>query len=72
MNKWGDDVLEMPFQVEIWQRGFNAPYEPVAQAVSFGMASVVFDELVKTRPNEFIRLRNGIRVMKQHPEEGSY
>ncbi|KZL07838.1 hypothetical protein PsAD2_04177 [Pseudovibrio axinellae] len=63
-------MRDFPFHVEIWQSGFNAPYETVAQAISFGMANVVFDDLVKSRPGEFIRLRNGIRVMKQHPQIG--
>ncbi len=61
-------MQELPFHVEIWQKDFNAPFQTVAKAISFGMADAVFEELVSSRPDEFIRLRIGIRVMKQHPE----
>jgi hypothetical protein len=62
------DIANMNFRIELWERRTEHIRWTVAASGSIVLARAAFDAAVKEWPNERFTLRNGIMLMRKHPE----
>jgi hypothetical protein len=62
------DIANLNFRVELWDRFGNQIRWVVAAAGSVTVANAAFDAAVANWPNERFTLRNGILLIREHPQ----
>lgn len=62
------DIANMSFRVELWDRHALHIRWVVAAAGSVAVAHAAFDEAVRNWPDEHFTLRQGIMLIREHPE----
>jgi hypothetical protein len=62
------DIANMNFRIELWERHAEHIRWTVAASGSIVLAHAAFDAAVKEWPHERFTLRNGIMLMREHPE----
>jgi hypothetical protein len=62
------DVANMGFRVELWDRHAQHVRWVVAAAGTVSIAHAALDEAIKNWPRERFTLRNGILLIREHPE----
>jgi hypothetical protein len=58
----------MNYRIELWERHAEHIRWTVAASGSIVLARAAFDAAVTEWPNERFTLRNGIMLMREHPE----
>jgi hypothetical protein len=62
------DIANMSFRVELWDQYALHIRWVVAAAGSVFLARAAFDEAVKQWPDQKLTLRNGMLLMREHPD----
>jgi hypothetical protein len=62
------DIANMNFRVELWDRYALHIRWVVAASGAVSLARAAFDEAVKQWPDQKLTLRNGIMLMREHPD----
>jgi hypothetical protein len=62
------DIRNMSFRVELWDQHALHIRWVVAAAGSVFLARAAFDEAVKQWPDQKLTLRNGMLLMREHPD----
>jgi hypothetical protein len=62
------DIANMSFRVELWDRNALHIRWVVAAAGSVFVAHAAFDEAVRNWPDEHFTLRQGIMLIREHPD----
>jgi hypothetical protein len=62
------DIANMSFRVELWDRHALHIRWVVAAAGSVFVAQAAFDEAVRNWPDEHFTLRQGIMLIREHPD----
>jgi hypothetical protein len=62
------DIANLNYRVELWDKYALHIRWTVAAVGHIYIARAAFDEAVKTFPDERLTLRQGIRVISEHPE----
>jgi hypothetical protein len=61
------DIANMNYRIELWERHAEHIRWTVAASGSIVLARAAFDAVTE-QPNERSTLRNGIMLMREHPE----
>jgi len=64
------DIANMSFRVELWDQHANHVRWVVAAAGSVTVGHAAFDAAVANWPNERFTLRQGIMLIREHPDRG--
>ena len=62
------DIANMTFRIELWDRHALHVRWAVAAAGTVSVAQAAFDEAVRNWPDQRLTLRQGILVIREHPE----
>ena len=62
------DIANMSFRVELWDRHALHIRWVIAASGSVFLAHAAFDEAVKQWPDQKLTLRNGMLLMREHPD----
>jgi len=62
------DIENMTFRVELWDRHAQHVRRVVAAAGTVSIGHAAFDEAVKNWPDERFTLRQGINLIREHPQ----
>jgi hypothetical protein len=62
------DIANMSFHVELWDRHALHIRWLVAAAGNFALAQAAFDAAAREWPDQRFTLRQGIRVIREHPD----
>ena len=62
------DIRNMSFRVELWDQHALHIRWVIAAAGSVFLARAAFEEAVKQWPDQKLTLRNGIMLMREHPD----
>jgi hypothetical protein len=62
------DIRNMNFRVELWDRHALHIRWVIAAVGHVYIANAAFDEAVKQWPDQRLTLRNGIMLMREHPD----
>ena len=66
-----DIPMRLPFRVELWDRDQQHIRWVIAATSSIVIGRAAFDVAVSTHPREYLTLRNGAQVVRQHtPKDG--
>ena len=63
------DIANLSYRVELWDRRGNHIRWMVAAAGSVSVAHAAFEQAVKDWPLEHFTLRQGIMLIREHPEQ---
>jgi hypothetical protein len=62
------DIRNMNFRIELWDRHALHIRWVIAASGSVYLAHAAFDEAVRQYPDQHLTLRNGIMLMREHPD----
>jgi hypothetical protein len=62
------DIANMSFRVELWDQHALHIRWVIAASGSVFLARAAFDEAVKQYPDQKLTLRNGMLLMREHPD----
>jgi hypothetical protein len=62
------DIRNMNFRIELWDRHALHIRWVIAASGSVFLAHAAFDEAVRQYPDQHLTLRNGIMLMREHPD----
>jgi len=62
------DIANMSFRIELWDQYADHIRWTVAASGSIVLAHAAFEAAVKEWPHEHFTLRNGIMLIREHPE----